>query len=101
MTVALAVLSAHRPDIAERVRARWKQKLPGVTVATLTTTDQLLLAAILAVEGILDAATDLLPDETPDDDDYEGRPFDDGPERPEEDPDRDQAHNVYRFYDAP
>ena len=97
VTAALAVLSAHRPDIAEHVRARWKQKLPGVTLATLTTTDQLLLAAILAVEGILDAATDLLPDETPDDDDYEGRPFDDGPERPEEDPDRADDAGVYRY----
>jgi hypothetical protein len=51
VATAVTVLTQTHPDLAARTRTRWKQQLPGVTIANLHTADQLTRAALLALEA--------------------------------------------------
>jgi hypothetical protein len=87
VATAVTVLTQTHPDLAARTRTRWKQQLPGVTIANIHTADQLTRAALLALEALLDALTDRLdPDRCPDDIDEldAGRPFEPDPDRKED-----------------
>ncbi len=92
----LAVLGRYRPDLADRVRAEWRARLPGVTLARLERPIDVARAALLTIAALCDAVADrgLEPDPDPDryptdgtapaevyryDPDDAGRPFGHGP----------------------